>query len=405
MAQPKDINALVDEFQFTIEDDNIPTLKPGDDIQINMGTDAEVEAARIAEEARVAKVSEAERLKIEEEANKGKTPEELKEIAEAAAEVERLRIAEEADKNKPTPVGKTGSYYKKMALKYIEKGKWDTELAVEGDDGNPVLVSDLETIDEDIFFQIEAAIEEEAVTKRATNFISVEGMEDRRKRIMGLVSEGGDLTEIFRSPEEVDEFINPYGDVDLDNEFVQEKIYLQALIQHNSLDKENAQLIVDKAKKELTLDTKVKTYIENYTAKFDRFVEGKTQQAKEAKKTKLTTEKEFKKSLQAEYKTLKIEDKLARRLASSANNVIDGEFEIDNIYAKKMEDSKEAGELILFLTDKNAYLEMMTSNVKLKEQKKTRGLIKLIPSGKTKQKDKTEIKDEEDNDFKFTVTD
>ena len=405
MAQPKDINALVDEFQFTIEDDNIPTLKPGDDIQINMGTDAEVEAARIAEEARVAKVSEAERLKIEEEANKGKTPEELKEIAEAAAEVERLRIAEEADKNKPTPVGKTDSYYKKMALKYIEKGKWDTELAVEGDDGNPVLVSDLETIDEDIFFQIEAAIEEEAVTKRATNFISVEGMEDRRKRIMGLVSEGGDLTEIFRSPEEVDEFINPYGDVDLDNEFVQEKIYLQALIQHNSLDKENAQLIVDKAKKELTLDTKVKTYIENYTAKFDRFVEGKTQQAKEAKKTKLTTEKEFKKSLQAEYKTLKIEDKLARRLASSANNVIDGEFEIDNIYAKKMEDSKEAAELILFLTDKNAYLEMMTSNVKLKEQKKTRGLIKLIPSGKTKQKDKTEIKDEEDNDFKFTVTD
>ena len=211
---------------------------------------------------------------------------------------------------------------------------------------------------------------------------------------MDIVAAGGDLTEIFNSKDDIEDYISPFANIDLDNEAVQERLYLNALMKHNKLDVDTAQLVVDKAKKDLTLDTKVKTYVDQYTERFDKYVADKKEEVITAKKEEVKAAKEFKKSLKVQYKEFKIKDSLANKLADSAVNKKDGEFEIDNVYAQRMENPEEAAELILFLTDKKAYLEFKLQSQNIQQQKKTRQVIKMIPREKpSSKKDEEQEKD------------
>ena len=385
--QPTTMDDLLEEFEFEVETG--PTPGPSDGISIDMGTEEEI----------AAEAAEAERLVAEASANEGKTEEEI------AAEAERL-AAEAAELEAAAKQAQQGnnSGYKEIALKYIENGTWSQDLAIEDAEGNPVPISELKEIDQDTFFQIDEAVKAQNAEENKSKFISIEGVEDRRKNIIEIVKEGGDLTQIFNSPQEMEDYINPFSKFDLEDENVQARVYLNALIKHNKLDVDTAQTVVDKAKKDLTLDSKVKTYVEKYTESFDKYVETKKAEILQTKKDEQKAQGEFKKALKEQYKAYNLKDALANKLAASAVNKKDGEFEIDTVYAEKMENPEEAAELILFLTDKQAYLDLKMKDNNIKQQKKFRQIVKIIPREQAKKTDnKTDDFNEVDNEFEFTV--
>lgn len=362
--QPSTVEDLLSEFEFEVDGVNKEETNPG--ITIDMG-DGEEE---------VKSKDKGEETSVEEESPEG----EIKDSEKPNEEIEESKDEIKKEAEKASVGGDSG--YKNLALKYIEKGTWSKDLAIEDEEGNEVLVSELKDLDEETFFLIDEAVKKQEEESKKDKYISIEGMEDRRKTLIEIVKEGGDLKEIFNSPEEMEDYINPFSKVDLDNEAVQERVYLNALMKHNKLDADTAQLVVEKAKKDLTLDTKVKTYVDQYTASFDKYVEGKKAEIIENKKAEEKAAKEFKKSLKEQYKNFKIKDTLASKLADSAVNKKDGEFEIDTVYAQKMENPEEAAELILFLTDKKAYLDFKMSNKSIEQHKNTRRLVKLIPKAK-----------------------
>ena len=369
--QLETMDDLLSEFEFTVDEAQEPN--PADVITIDMGTEEEIAAAAELEAA------------------------ELEAAEEIAAEEAELEVAAEKAKQG------NNSGYKEIALKYIEKGTWGADLAVEDAEGNVVPVSELDVIDEETFFQIEEAVKAQNEEANKDKFISVEGVDERRKNIIDIVKAGGDLTEIFTNKDDVEDYINPFSKLDLDNENVQERLYLNALVKHNKLDAETAQTVVDKAKEDLTLDTKVKAYIEQYTTSFDKYVEGKKTEVIETKKEEAKAQREFKKALKAQYKEFNIKDTLASKLADSAVTKKDGEFEIDSIYAKAMESPEEAAELVLFLTDKKAYLDFKMKDKSLEQHKKTRQVIKLIPREKVPTKKEGDEDLAENSEFDFVV--
>jgi len=400
MPQPTTMDELMSEFEF-----EVPTAKennPTDGITIDMGTEEDKEAAKLASDSKKDVSEEAKDLeKDDDKVDKPKEDLDTEKLEKSKEELETE--AEDLEKAKEQSNKGNNSGYKEIALKYIEKGNWAANLAVEDADGNETLVSDLEEIDEDTFFQIEEAVKAQAKEDSKDKFISIEGVEDRKKTIMNIVKEGGDLTQIFNSPEEMEDYINPFSKLDLDNESVQERVYLNALIKHNKLDAETAQVVVNTAKKDLSLDTKVKSYIDQYTESFDKYVVSKKEELIETKKEEAKAQREFKKSLKEQYKAFEIKDTLASKLADSAVNKVDGEFEIDSVYAKKMEDPTEAAELILFLTDKKAYIDFKMKNQSLEQHKQTRQKIKLIPRDKTSSSKDEDTSTEKNSEFDFVV--
>jgi len=371
------LESLMDDFNFEVPLEESP-IKPIVDVVLET-TETEEE-------------TESDKTAVDKEEEVNKTEEELAEEAEAE------RKAAIASK------GSNPQVFKDLAHKYMEKGKWDKELSIEDENGDVVLVSSLETIDEDTFFQIEEAIAAQDSENNKDKFISVEGLDERKRNLIEILKEGGDLSTIFASKEQVNEYLNPFDNIDLDDEAVQERVFLNALIQHNKLDADAAQAVVDKAKKDMTLDTKVQAFVTAYNKRFDAYVESEKVKIIEANKEAKKQEAEFKKALSEEYKKFDLKDTLSRKLTSIATSrQADGEYEIDAMYAKKMEDPTEAAELVLFLTDKETYLKAKLSKQVITEHKKVRQTIKLVPKEKTTNKRAEDTEDTSVSEFKFKV--
>ena len=372
---------LMQEFEIEIPIDTPPEVKPLVDL-----------SEESSEEQATREAAEAEALAAEEAA---------REAAEEEDETEEEKAARLAAEKPPT--GEGGSFYKELALKYIEKGKWANDLSVEDADGNAVLIKDLKDIDEDTFFQLEEAIEADEAEDAKSKFISVETLDERKRKIVEIIAEGGELSEIFANKNQLNSYLNPFEGLDLTNEATQAKVYLNALINNNKLDADVAQAVVDKAKKDLTLDTKVNAFVEEYNKKFEAFVDGKKQELVAKKEEDRKKVAEFKKALNAEYKGFELKETLARRLTTLATTEKDGEFEIDAMYASKMEDPKEAAEIVLFLTDKETYLKYKLKEGVINTHKKVRRTIKLVPKEDTKNKNTQTNPGGEASEFEIKV--
>lgn len=339
-------------------------------------------------------LSEAEKLEAQQKEEEAKKAEEVKKAAE---EANKQKKEKEAPKGEPT------SFYKNVALKYIESGKWDSNLAIEDSEGNQIPIEDLEDLDEDTFFEIEKAMQESQQEDLKSKYVPISDLDDRKKNLITIIREGGELSEIFKSQEQVDEYLNPFAKLDLDDERVQERVLLNALINHNKLDQESAQAVVNKAKKDLNLDAKVKDYVEGYTKSFDKYVEDRKNAIIKENEDRRKQTLEFKKALTEQYKTYELKDTLVRKLTDSVIKETEEGYQIDSIYDQKMKDPVEAAELILFLNDKEAYLENKLKASKISQQKETRRLIKMIPKEKTAKATTSNQTQASENDFEFQV--
>lgn len=385
------LSDLIDDFNFAIDATgqivDTPPAPAGDD-----DAEAAAAAAKAAEEA-AAKAA----------AEEGLTDEEKEAAEKLAAEEAEKAAAVKAKKDTPTPAGKSDSFYTGLAKKYLEQGRWSKELAIEDEEGNQIPIEEVQDLNEETFFQIEEAIRAEEKQKLETDYISVSDLDERKKNLVEIIKSGGELTDVFQTPQQVEQYLNPFGNMDLDDEATQESVYMNALVKYNNLDQKSASALVKQAKEDFSLDEKVKKFVTDYTKQFDTYVEGKKKEVQDRVQEEKKQLAEFRKSLSAEYKEFGLKDSLAKTLTSAAVTKTEDGFEIDSVYDEKMQDPKEAAELILFLKDKEAYLELKMKETKVSEQKKTRKIVKMMPSQKAKKQVASDTDDQGRNEFDFAV--
>lgn len=310
----------------------------------------------------------------------------------AASEEEEEEEQEEEEQPKPETIkagtGEPSIMYNSIAKKYITDGIWeDVELEIE--DGKKVKLSEIENLDEETFFHIQKEQKSFLDEEIEKNYIPVEGLDETGLKVVEILRNGGDFFELFQKPEDTKK---PFEGVDLDNEKNQESILFQQYLRQG-LSEGDAVDLVKKAKKELTIDTKVQQIVEHYQTSFDKML---TKKAEEQAAKKLEDDKkvkEFKKSVLDNLKNeYKLKDTLARKLTNlGVERTAEGEFKIDEIYSQKMEDPKEAADLLYFLSDKAGYLKMMGANVKRESNLKTiRTVTRLKEKAKTTTKEPTQ---------------
>lgn len=326
----------------------------------------------------------------EKEKEEVETPEPKKEevVTEPKVEAEKPADKEEEVK-KPTK-----SSYLSVAKLYLDKGKWQ-DVLIEDENGKEVKLSEMENLDEDTFLLIQEDQEKATKEDLETNYLSIKDIDDRKKTLTEIILKGGDLKQIFQSEANLNQYLNPFEGQDLNNERVQETVYRNYLSKKGT-DPEVIELALDKAKKDLTLDSKVNDIVTNYNKAFDDYVKKQNATLEEVQKEEKQKETEYKKNLQKVLKEREIKDNDIKKYVDIATKkTAEGDFVIDTLYDKAMQNPEDAVDLIAFLDNKEKFLEQYTAKAKTQVNKDIRKIIKQIPD-KTAKKSTTIEKEEND---------
>lgn len=293
------------------------------------------------------------------------------------------------------------SYYSKLAEKFLEKGKWQ-DAEIEMEDGKVVKLSELDTIDEETFFAIEDQQSKFNEEEIKTNYISKRGLDESRLKLIEIVKEGGDLTQIFKTPQEMQ---RPFEGVNLEDDTVQSTVFYNYLTKVEKHNAEVSKQILEAYAKRGELEGKVKEIVGKYQSEYDKKLETQLEAIKQEKAVKKQKDKEFTKSLEEIYSQYELDQNLAKKFASlGTKRNQQGDFELDTIYGEKLEDPKEAAELIFFLTDKEGYLKSKMSSAKIENQKEQLRRINIL-KGKNKKEGDSEQQPSDDglDEFRFKI--
>lgn len=303
----------------------------------------------------------------------------------------------EKDKKKEEPkepetkisLNDSDNTYLDIVKERLDSGEWE-DLVIEDEDGNEVKLSELKDIDKDTFKALEKEIKTQKDTEFKDKYVSVDGLDEVKKRLINIVKEG-DLAlakELFKNPAALQE---PFQGYDNDNDDHNEDVldwYYQKALGHSP---KEASALVKAAKEDLTLDTKAQKIVEYQRVQFYNNLKNREKQILEEKAKEQETIKEYRKTLSSELKQEGLSENLTRKFVDVATKTDStGNYEIDTIYDEWMSDPKKAKELIYFMLDKENYLKKATATVKKDVQLDTLKRIKIVQDSSRVEKQKKE---------------
>lgn len=283
---------------------------------------------------------------------------------------------------------------------YIEEGFFsDADIEVEDENGETVKIalSELKDVTPEMFTIIKEEQKRLNAEEIGEKYVSVEGLDERTKKMIELKKAGGDLSELIQ--EDI-QYTNVLAGIDLDNEQVQENLVRQKL-QSQGLKPKYIEAEIAEMKENLTLDTEAKQIVDNYNSYYDNLLEEK----KKEQLSKIEVEKEqqkvFKKSLNEIYRELKLPENISKVLLDNSTKTDEyGLTNTDKLYFDAKADPKTYAELSFFLNNKEKFKEFLGIKVKNETKLDTvRKIISLSPKALKTSADTSNKKTNEVDEF------
>ncbi len=271
----------------------------------------------------------------------------------------------------------SGNTYLDIVKERLESGEWE-DLVIEDEEGNEVKLSEMKDIDKDTFKALEKEIKTQKDTEFKEKYVSVDGLDEVKKRLINIVKEGDlDLAKaLFENPAALQE---PFQGYDVDDDSHNEQVlawYYQNALGHSP---KEAQALMRAAKEDLTLDVKAQKIVEYQRNQFYENLKNREREIIREKANEQERVKEYRKNLSSELKQEGLSENLTRKFVDVATKTDKtGNYEIDTIYDEWMSDPKKAKDLLFFMLDKENYLKKVTSEVKKGVQLDTLKKIKIV---------------------------
>lgn len=293
---------------------------------------------------------------------------------EGQEETPKAPITEE--KEVKTQSAPKETVYTSKVKEYIEEGFFtDADIDIEGEDGEIVKValSELKDITPEMFSVIKEEQKRLKAEEIGEKYVSVEGLDERTKKMIELKKAGGDLTELIQ--EDI-QYTNVLAGIDLDNEQVQENLVRQKL-QSQGLKPKYIEAEIAEMKENLTLDVEAKVIVDNYNAYYDNLIEEKKKEQLSRIEAEKEQQKVFKKSLNDVYKGLKLPENISKVLLDNSTKVDEyGLTNTDKLYFDAKSDPETYAEISFFLNNKEKFKEFL--GVKVKNETKLETIRKVI---------------------------
>jgi hypothetical protein len=333
-----------------------------------------------AEEEKVEEVIQENDLKTEEE----EIPkEDIPVLEDESKEVKKEEPKEEIN------FSSGEDFYSRLIQENLSSGDWE-DVLVEDEEGNEVKLSEIKDIDKEKFDNIKEALKAKEQEEFSEKFISVEGVDEVKKRLINIVK-NGDLElakALFENPESLKE---PFQGYDYENDTHNEQVlawYYTNVLKHSSSE---TRALVNSAKSDLSLDEKAQKIVEYQRAQFYTGLENKEQELQQEKINEQERIKQYRKDLTVSLKGEGLNEPTVRKFVDLATKTTkNGSFEIDEVYEEWMTNPDKAKELIFFLLDKENYLKKVTGETKKNVQLDNLKKIRIIQDNSKVSKQKKE---------------
>lgn len=289
--------------------------------------------------------------------------------------------------SKETPTEKTStSNYASLAKKYIEIGTWqDAEVEIEGE---TVVLSELEDIDEETFLNLVQAQDAEKNKELESKFINKEDLDEISLKIIEISKNGGDIKEVLKAKETYIDNLNTY---DLDNEFHQEQLVRQKYkLQNPNFSEKQIDTLVKVHKDDLDLDTVAKEFADDLKKSYHMMLDKEKEKATSLKLQQEEERKVLRKDLKSSLLELGISDGAARPLIDAVTKQTENGFLIDQQFQDMKKDPKELAEFLLWKNDRESYKKIVSKKETDNSKKDTLVKLNLLRGKHTSTKNKAE---------------
>lgn len=305
---------------------------------------------------------------------------------------EEVKIPKEKDK--PLELKVDTSFYTDLIKKKLEKGLWQDAEVVDGD--KTTKISEFENATEEDYLQFEEDQKAIAEQDLKEKYLSIDKVSPEKKLLLEIISNGGDLKEIFKDENQLKKPFDEVDGWDLDNEKHQESVVYQHYLSLGNTPNKAA-ILVNVDKQEMALDAIAKEVVEFHQKAFTENLENVNKQLIEDSRVEAENVKRHYQELIKTYKEIGVPDADAKKYANSAIKEIGGQYEVDNKFEEIMKDPKQAAELIFFMFEKDKYKKAQGIQTKVQIQENVLRQINRIPKGSgVVQKEK-----EEETTFSF----
>lgn len=317
------------------------------------------------------------------------SPEETTEVEEQEEEVETA----------PKVVTTVQTPYTDKLQDYIAAGFLeDVAITVgEGEEEKQVFLSELTDVDEDTFTAILSQYKEAKDKELKEKYISRDGLDERTEKYIELKKAGGDISKLIET--EV-QYVNPLSQFNLEDEAHQEALVRQ-ILKEQGLRPKVIEAQIQEFKEDMSLDLEAKKIAKDINDRFDAYVENKKQEQLAAIDADKEQQKEFRKNISAEIKTLVADENIAKLILD--NTTKRGEYGLtntDELFFEAQKDPKKFAEIALFLNNREAFLKSVGAKAALKDKKETiKTLFSINPSVVKTIKKETKPKTEGDEVF------
>lgn len=324
-----------------------------------------------------------------------------KEVEEETEEEEQ-ETEEETVAEKTKPVKEEKTIPKEVENKVFDKVKAlidygileDTRISLSDDEEDEgILVSEFNDINEDQLNQIIDLQKQQKDKDFEEKYISRDGLNEQSQRLINILKEGGDISDIFADQKSADAYTKrPFEGLNLEEVKDQRTIGMTYLVNNKGLSPEDAALILKKKEENFELDSFAKDLFQGYNKAFDDYW-------KNEEERRIAEAQEKKKELNKKSETLKntlTEKKFKKPLIDKivANSIgeVNGKPKLYNVIDEVLKNPEQHYEVLLHLLDKEAYNEL--HNIKT-NKKTTENVLRLADTVKQASKKNKEKAQEE----------
>lgn len=274
---------------------------------------------------------------------------------------------------------KGNSDYKSITKALMDSGIWESADTFETPDGE-VSFDELD-IDRDTFLQLLKYNQNKAVSDVANNSVSVDGMSEFTKSLINIEKNGGNITQALQAYQSIKE---PLNSIDIESQQGQIDVVMLRL-QQNGIVGEDAKDLIESYINKGVLESKAYEFKKQLDDAFDNYIKQQEQKAIDEEKAYRESLKNYKINLKSSLKTFKefnLSDNHIKKLVDVATTELpNGKFEFDTMLDVMRSNPEDAAELLLFVSDKEAYLQAKTKELLNKQNVDTLKKISLIPKG------------------------
>ena len=288
-------------------------------------------------------------------------------------------------------VEETESY--NTAKRLIELGLLEdfvVQVSEEDEEGTSIL--DFKSMTEDNLQEILKIHKQEKENNISSNYIPKEGLKEHQLKVIEILKNGGDLSQIAETEEKA--FERPFEGFDLEDQQRQIDILYTDLVSGKSLDHDSARVLIEKEISKGTLKDTATKIFDLYRDAHTKYIDEKLEEQRKKKEFKELNFKENKKALTAKLKAAGFKEGVYKKISAEyAKKNSLGEYSLLDKVKEILENPEENYEVIMHIADKNLFNE----SFKIKASQETQKTIVRLASSSASKGNKKSLNKQPEN--------